>query len=509
MTTVTAEQLGSLIDQNRMLLQSLADKQIGHTDTEQQWLSKATDIASGLVTKAPATTMTAQKLHGLTGTFSTFGLDRDVISTHVQPHGITEVLPMLPNNDEDPRYGALTGFSDDIGNEPAEPCDDAPTGFIKACNLTAQFGRLARQTETIEMDKLGLRINRGDFMDLTLHGMNLQMPSSSGIMPPNLDKNQILNNVTMSQMVSVGVRMNRILTNQYWQGSPANNNVGGGFKEMPGLDTQIATGQVDADSGVACPSLDSDVKDFDFNNVNGADANDIVEFLSMLEYFVYTLAQDTGMLPAEWVFVMRPQLWYELSRVWPIIYNTDRVAIALAAATNARVNIDGRENIRERDRMRTLGELAINGRTYKVIEDTGINELNNVNNANLAAGEFASSIFMLPLRVVGNFPVTFRQNIDYRNALLLQNINLLRGNQNFWTDRGIFSWAFDDVKWCWTLTAKTEQRVVLRTPQLAGRIDNVKYTPLQHLREANPDSPYFVDGGVSVRAVPAKNAVWL
>lgn len=504
---MNSEQLYTLVQQNQQLLAALTASEIGHTHNNKEWSEKAGKLIEDLITKAPASVMTAQKLHGLTGTFSTFGLERDIISTHVEPYGIASVLPLLPNNDEDPRYGALTGFSDDIGNEPAEPCDDAPTGFIKACNLTAQFGRVARSTETIEMDELGLRINRGDFTDLVLRGLNLTGGMSAGMIPENLNPTQILNIVTMSQMVSVGVRIHRLLANHMWQGSPANNNVGGGYREFPGLDAQIATAQVDADSGTACPSLDSDVKDFNYNNVDGSGALDIVQYLSMLEYFIHTLADDTGMLPAEWVFVMRPQLWYELSRVWPILYNTDRVAIALAAATNARVNIDGRENIRERDRMREQMQLAVNGRIYRVVTDTGINEANNQTDANLAAGQFASSIYMVPLRVVGNFPVTFRQHKDYRQAIT--EFSMLRGKERFWTDMGVFSWAFEDEKWCVKLTAKTEQRVVLRTPQLAGRIDNVMYAPLQHLREADPDSPYWVDGGVSVRSVPSKNAVWL
>ena len=504
---LSSEQLMTLIQQNQALLGALVANNIGSTNNDKEWQTKAKFVIDDLLTKAPASTMTAQKLHGLRGTFSTFGLERDVISTHVQPHGIASVLPLLPNNDEDPRYGALTGFSDDIGSEPATPCDDAPTGFLKACNLTAQFGRVARSTETIEMDELGLRINRGDFTDLVLRGLDLGMGERAGLMPRNLNPNQILNIVTMSQMVTAGVRMERVLTRHIWQGSPANNNIGGGYKEFPGLDNQIATGQVDADSGTACPSLDSDIKNFAFNNVNGADGNDIVDYLSMLEYFIYTLAADTGMLPAEWVFVMRPQLWYELSRVWPIAYNTDRVAIALAAATNARVTIDGRENIRERDTMREMGQIAVNGRTYKVIEDTGINELNSSTSGSLSPGEYASDIYMVPLRVVGNFPVLFRQHKDYRQAIT--EFSVLRGKERFWTDGGAFSWAFEDSKWCVKLTAKTEQRVVLRTPQLAGRIQNVKYAPLQHLREADPTDAHWVNGGVSLRSTPSKSAVWL
>lgn len=69
----------------------------------------------------------------------------------------------------------------------------------------------------------------------------------------------------------------------------------------------------------------------------------------------------------------------------------------------------------------------------------------------------------------------------------------------FWTDNGVYTWALEVVKWCYKLSLKTEQRVVLRAPHLAGRIDHVRYTPLQHLREPDPSSPYWADGGVSIR----------
>lgn len=158
--------------------------------------------------------------------------------------------------------------------------------------------------------------------------------------------------------------------------------------------------------------------------------------------------------------------------------------------------------------MREMGRIAINGRSYRVIEDTGILEQNATTTpGSLGAGEFASDIYMLPLSVVGNFPVTFRQHKDYRRAMT--EFTPLQGKQRFWTDNGVFSWTFEEVKWCINMTAKTEQRIVLRTPQLAGRLQNVKYAPIAHLREANPDSAHWVNGGVSLRTAPAKNAVWL
>ena len=64
------------------------------------------------------------------------------------------------------------------------------------------------------------------------------------------------------------------------------------------------------------------------------------------------------------------------------------------------------------------------------------------------------------------------------------------------------------VNFNYKLSLKTEQRIVLRTPQLAGKIQNVKYVPLQHLRSSDPASPYHRDGGVSLRNERTAYAVW-
>lgn len=506
---ISSEQMMALIQQQGALLNLLVAKEIGHTGSDQEWQEKANQVLVDLATKAPAAYGTAQRLHGSTGTFSIPGLDRDVISTHVRPHGIAEVLPLFPSIEENPRYGALTGVSDDIGSEPANPCDDAPTGYIKACNLTAQFGRVARSTETIDFDEVGLKVNRGDFTDLMLHGFRLGGEVNAGMYPQGLNPADILNVVVASQMVSVGERLYRKLMTLNWQGSPANNNAGGGYKEQPGLDNQVTTGQIDADTSTACPSLDSDVKNYNYAAVGAGSGNTIVTYLSALLYYLESLAEDTGLDPVEFVIVMRPQLFWEISAVWPIVYNTDKVAGILGSTVgNAQVMLDGRQNAQERDAMRTGKFLIVNGKRYRVVTDPGIAEQTNITDGSVPAGSYASSIYVLPLRINGNFPVLYRQHKDYRQ-MWRPELSYLRGKERFWTDDGVFSWTFEDQKWCVKLTAKTEQRIVLRTPQLAGRIDNVLYSPLQHIREFDPDNPYHLNGGVSLRAASTKNAVWL
>jgi len=449
----------------------------------------------GMVTKTPANFQTATPLHGLGGIFGQPGMERDVITAHIRPHGIGSVLPRFPSVSEDPTFASLTGYTDVVGSEPDNACEDAPSGYVKSCFLTARFGMIRRDTQTIEMDKVMLQINRGDTRDLMLRGQVLGL---QGMNPSGLNQQQILNVITMSEMVQAAVNVERVLNTGIWQSTVAGN------WGWPGLDAQIATGQVDANTNTACPALDSDVKEFSYNDVCGTTL-DIVEYMSMLEYYLNYNAEAMGLAPVKWVIAMRPQLWEELSACWPCKYGTNRCLTANIGESV--VSIDGRENIRERDAMRSGMYLDINGRRYDVVTDTGIYEHNNINNANLAAGQYASSIYFVPMTIQGNFPVTYMEYVDYRQAQ--PDASLLQGKADFWwTDQGMFSWAIEDTKWCYKLSLKIEPRVVLRTPQLAGRIDHVRYSPLQHLREPDPDSPYFANGGVSVRATGTRYAVW-
>lgn len=448
--------------------------------------------------KAVGTAQSATPFHGTGGIFSTPGLDRTVVTAYIRPRGISNLLRKVPSVDESPRFATLTGFTETSSAEPSNACDDAPTGYVKGCNLTAQFGLVRRDTQTIDYDKVMLRLNRSDFKDLVLAGNVLGL---TDMVPSNLNQAQMLNILTMSEMIVAGINAERKLVKDIWQGTVA----AGTF---PGLDVQIATGQVDADTGTTCAALDSDVKSFNYNNVDGSDTLNIVVYLSMLEYYLYNNAEKMGLDPVTWVIGMRAQLWHELSAVWPIAYHTDRSAAVPAGST---LFLDGRDMVTERDRMRREMKLTINGREYDVVTDDGIFEHDNANNGNLNPGEYASSIYMIPLQIVGGIDATYMEYVDYRQGAGDYGIVSQFGGAPdfFWTDNGFFSWAIDQYRWCYQLSLKAEPRVVLRTPHLAGRIDYVKYVPLQHLREFDPNSPYHVDGGVSYRDPAAANAVWL
>jgi hypothetical protein len=460
-------------------------------------------------TKTPATSGTAIELHGDGSVFGSHSVERDVVTAHVRPMGLGAVLPKIPTVAVVPFFATITGFTGDIGSEPATPCEDGPVSHMKGCNLTAQFGRVARDTRTIEINDAVLKKNRGDFTDLMLMGSLLGL---SGFSPGSMTDSDVLNIQTKAEMVSAVISLERKLSDHLWNGSPANNNEGGGYKEFPGLSNQIATGQVDANDNVACPALDSDIKDFLYAGVCGAPATDtgftkdIVEYLSMLEAFLRYNALTMGFEPFVAAIVLRPELWTVLSDCWPCQSHSTGCGVVETTAIDVVPSLDAAGMMTLRNQMRTGKFIDINGTRYPVVVDGSINEETNITNANLGLGQYASSIFFVPLKVRGGFPVTYIEYVNYQAAV--PDTNLLRGTETFWSDDGRYFWAAEYIKFCFKLTVKSEQRVVLRTPHLAGRIDNVMYEPLQHYRSADPENPYWADGGISVRGDSETFAVW-
>jgi hypothetical protein len=445
-----------------------------------------------LHTKTPANAGTAPLLHGSGGNFSNPAFERDVISARITPYGISQVLPFLPSTIEDPRFASITGYTAVVGSEPTTPCADAPYGFMKGAALTARFAMTRRDTNTIDIGKVMLQWNRGDTRDLVLRGRVLGL---TNLAPSGLETKDVLNILTESEMVGAGAQAEMKLSRDIWQGTVA---AGTG----PGLDVQIATGQMDADTQTLAPALDSDIKNFAYDLLGGT-GRDIVEFLSSMMYYLEYNAEHMGLSPVNYVLAMRPELWFELTAVWPCSYLSNRCKTS--AGSNVTV-INDNVNVAMRDQMRDSMTMPINGKTYRVVTDTGIFEKNNVNTAGLNAGQYASAIYAIPMTITGNFPVCYREYLDYRG--ISRDAADLNGTQMFWTDDGIYLWASEVVKYCYKLSLRTEQRIVLRTPQLAGKIQNIKYTPLQHLRETYPDSQYNFDGGVSVRGQSFGKAVW-
>ena len=429
----------------------------------------------------------AQLVFGPNGFFSNFGLEDTVINASISPRGMSGMIPASPTVYLTPIYPFLTGFENDGAAEPDGPCDDAPGGVLEVCHQTAAFGRVARSSKEMEVNTLMQVLNNKLTTDLRLLGDVIgeghQLLTQEG-----MPQGGWLNSVVKSQLVIIGIEFQRWLTRMLFQGNPVNN-TNGGYAEFPGLEILVSTGKVDAFSNVACPALDSDIKDFGFNDVGGASPS-IVTYLSMMMQYLTHNAERMSLDPVNWVIAMRPQLFFELTAVWPCQYLTDRCANNLGG--NPVIINDG-NNVAMRDEMRRGKYLWINGLQIPIVTDDGIFEDNNATNANLDPGQFASDIYILPLTAKG-MRTLYWEFLDYSKAQ--GDLSVLRNKGQFWvTDGGRYMWAMQNLNYCFKFQGKIEPRVVLRTPQLAGRLENVMYQPLQHLREPFQSSPYFEKGG--------------
>lgn len=451
-------------------------------------------------------------MHGPGGLFGVSGIERDVFSTRIQARGLAARLPAMGNTSMYPLFAYITGYQDVSGTNPSGVCATPQTaGAMKNCLQTAVFGRKAFQTRELEVNRVGQLNNRGEFIDLQVVNDPL-VPQIGGSIFPNIpEQGQILAGREMlARMLEVGVAFSNWFLRKLYDGNPVNNTAGGGYKEFPGLDILIGTTKVDALTNIACPSLASDIKSFNQGRVDTiTTGNDIVNVVTYMARYLRHNAEFMGFGDTKWVLTMRADLFYELTAVWPCSYLTYRCAFRNTDGTQI-VNVSASDQIAMRDAMRAGNYLLIDGVQYEVVIDDGIVE-NNRSSAptQIPIGGYSSDIYFVPLTVRGGIPVTYWEYFDYDKGSM-QSVQDGHYTNEFWTDGGKYMWSKQaNTGWCTLLWAKIEPRVILRTPQLAGRIQDVVYVPLQHVRDSLPGDYYFVNGGVSTaRAAPSYYKEW-
>ena len=457
---------------------------------------------AGLKHDAPGTPITVGYSHGPGGHLSFPGVDPAVFHTIMGAQSMLGQLPATGSLYMNPTYQVLTGVTDETGDEPAGVCDEGPVaGLLKSCLITSVFGRYKRQTEEVELDRVGQRVDRADPMDLAMVGSPIDEtgifggPGGAGV------PSDLLTNEVSQKFWERNVTFQRLLARQLWIGNPTNNNAGGGYREMTGFDVLINTGYVDAQNNQACAAVDSYLSDFGHQRLDLAGGGTaIVNAITDMWYQVNDRANRMGMTPVRWQFAMRPQLFYELTGVWPCSYMTNRCQVT----GNEEVVVEGSEQVKFRDAMRQGKYLLIDGQQVPVVLDDGIAEDTDTESASVPAGCFGTDVYLIPMSVVGGRAVTFLEYFQYTNPA----IQAALGNMILGRIEGAFiTWPVQ-TRGCLQWESKIEPRLVLRTPWLAARLQNVVYCPVQHTRDAFPDEPYFTDGGRTSRPGPSYYSIW-
>lgn len=455
-------------------------------------------------------------VHGPGGLFGVRGLERDVISTHTQVTGsLGEVIPIVSSVDTNPLFPYITGFLRSDQQEKDAVCDDpADAANFKTCIQTTVFGRKEFKTRQAEINRIGQRINRGEFMDLNL--LNGPLVDSMGGLMQSFTGLQgqgaiLAGREMVMRMVEVGVAYQRWICPTVYTGNPANNSAGGGYKEFAGLDLLIGRNKVDALTGTACPSLYSDVKDFGYREVDSSDDPTLVKTITTMMRILNRKASQQGLAPADIRMVMREPLFYHITEIWPCNYLTYRCFNYDTANIDPVGSFSAETAMRMKEEMRSGMFLYVDGKRVPVIVDDCIMEENHDDNGAIPIGGFASDIYFVPFTARGgSIRTLYWEYYDYRNDVLPAARDAHAAPTFFWSDNGVFLWGLKAPdNWCVEVISKMEPRMILRTPQLAGRLQNIVYVPLQHTDDPLPSQDYHVNGGVPTgRPFPSPFSEW-
>lgn len=455
--------------------------------------------------KAVSSTPTSIYGHGPGGLFSTPGLSRPLFSAMLLPAlGIGGQLPVRPTTETNPLFGIITGQTASSGSNPTGVCDDPPTvGVTKLCTHSFPFGRFSLQTRVFDLDRAGKVVNRGEFLDFQVRGN----PEGVRGLPtlPGTSGNVATNEITKA-LREFGVGWVRDFATKLWTGTTSNNTAGGGYKEFYGFDTLINTGYRDAETGNLCPAADSIVQSFGDREIASNGAAIVSKITGIYRVLNHT-ASFVGLQPVSWKLAMTFGMFYALTDIWPVAYNTTQAA---AVPTGAQIYLDGPTMQARRDEMRgdlqnyTGQFLWIDGQRVEVVIDDTISETQS------AGGVFESSLYFIPMTVLGGERVTYMEYFDYDAAGgPMEMAGALAPDGSYYTsDDGRFLWhKKPPTNFCVQLLAKTEPRLLLLTPHLAARLTDVRYTTTLHERSWDPSSTsWFVDGGRQTS--PGVNPSW-
>lgn len=441
-------------------------------------------------------------LHGPNGLFNRRDRENPVFSAILDPiTGVADVIPVfngaryLDNNwgGTDAAFDSLitgqtAGNLDDFANQPTQPCQDGPVaGLLKFCSLVNPFGQYKMATREVEITRAG-RV--ADMTDAQLVQVANQFPQGLFAAPTGVPTLQnAVNNELASRILEMMIGFRRMLAGRVYIGSPSNNN--GEARDIVGLDIHINSGNKrDSLNNTLCTAANSDVKSFG-SAVVGSTTN-IMKYIEMCDAFVVNKARRQGLGTPTYIIAMRPELWQEITEIIPI-QKYERVLAVINNVTNGRGTVDARNAYDERNAMRESLLIPVNGRMIPVVVDDTIAETSTKPGG---IPTYASTIYGIPLTVLGGMPVTFWEYFNHGNNQA-NAIQAMAGQLTWTTDGGMFRWFADFARGCLKLNVVFTPRLRMRTPQLAWRVDNVACQPLQHFSDWNPSSSYFVDGGVT------------
>ena len=443
------------------------------------------------------------QLHGETqndlfaGTFTSPGVRPDMFSTLQRATSFLDVVPMVKSEYTNDLIEILTGALQETGSNAGGWCSDPPTIAtpLKVCQHRYLFGKYYGKTQLEAIPEIGKLKDRADNPRTILNAS----PEKRRFIPdiayrlPNGDTRSQL----QASMYEFGIGVQRRWAVTAITGSTA---VGigatelGFIREFDGLEQLITTGYTDYPTSIACPAADSQVTDWGGADIAATVSGDrIFNHLTDMSFVANDLAASVGMGGFSGVYVMRPTLFRRLTEQIACNYMTARC--------NLTTHSDQRTDTRDVTELRLAMQQGRylpdeNGNPVPVVFDHGIPE------TRPSTGRLMSDMFFVPLTWEANnltelahYPMDNQYSMEWATAF--ENAHGYETlNNGFW---GVGSEA---TAFCLEWHFASQARLLLRTPFLAYRIDNIAYDTVANVHSPMPAETFqHYDGGVSRRTL--------
>lgn len=449
-----------------------------------------------------STALTAPALHGYlqgnanqAGAFSYPGVRPERFSAQMHPRSILKTFGLTKSEFTDNLIEIQTGQTAPNSTTNAEGwCGNPPTvGALKTCQQIYKFGQFYGKTNLNAIPEIGKLRNRADVSGRLLNVGPRENPLIPELWYTMTDTRSTLHNELYLLGNQAEIDMEKVLWNGAYSAS-IQNNYYGWMHEFAGLSGQVKNTYTDAVSGAACGAANSIVESFGAN-ITGTDAlgRDIVEALTDHYYAVKQRATAVGMDGVQFVIAMSPEQFRAVVDVWACSYATYRCQSSQAGEPVTR---DGMAIQNLRVEMFGGQYLLIDGERVPVILSDGITV------DRLAVNTYQSDIFILPVSW-GATPLIYIEYFPMDNQYATEYAN----NNGFkivdWMNNGLYIVGKRDTGLCLEWLFGAQMRVILETPFLASRLDDVTFSYFSQTRRADPGVTWaYANGGRSYVAVP-------
>lgn len=403
------------------------------------------------------------------------------------PRGIFQLAALRKSEFVKERLDLMSGVTAAAGTNATNWCGNPPTvGQGKIAAQDYEWGEYFIKTNLNALPLLG-QVRRGE---VPAQILNQPAESRNPLIPSMM---YVLDNPRSQlayELYLIGVHLERTIdsvgiTGDHTQAS-ASTEIGW-ISEFTGLDGQIKTGYTDARTGIAVPAADSAVVPFNglISSTNTTYGN-YVQAMSDLIWGLKQRAMVYGMDEAQFAIVMRREAFRASVENWACNYATYRCQSSNAGQPF--VN-DVRDTNQLRLEMMNGQYLLVDGQPVPVVFSEGIPRTSQ------GGGLFIDDQYVVPYSWNG-IPLLSLEYFDLNNPYLQDYAGFVNPDSHKTMNDGMWLVGSRDAGMCEEYLFASRMRLILETPWLAGRLDDVGYKFTASIRSAQPGDTFnYADGG--------------